>query len=92
MYDITDPDRLRRVARLMKNVGSRVQLSVFELYLIIPQLRRLHIKASKVMDPKEDSVRYYLMCVADYHKRIHLGKLKFEAQKLEQQEGDFYVV
>ena len=41
LYDIRNPRRLRRVARLMEGYGQRVQHSVFECDLGEAELNRL---------------------------------------------------
>lgn len=92
VYDIKDPDRLRLVAKAMENVGDRVQQSVFELYLLINQLRRQHSAIKKKILAEEDSVRYYLMCEEDFGKRISLGKLKYEARDVNDIDTDYLIV
>jgi len=61
-YDIRNPKRLRRVARIMEGFGKRVQKSVFECWLTHSELDRLHEKASAEMDPNHDSLRLYHLC------------------------------
>jgi len=61
VYDISEPRRLRRVARVMEGFGVRVQKSVFECRLNKRELASLQSKLSKVIDDSEDSVRLYPM-------------------------------
>lgn len=63
-YDITDNKRRTKVAKLCEALAERVQGSVFEGYLTLPELERLVKKAGRVMDAKEDSLRVYLLCAA----------------------------
>lgn len=61
-YDIADPKRLVRVAKVMEASGERVQDSVFEAYLNEEELERLLKKVQRVMELEEDSLRVYFLC------------------------------
>ena len=61
-YDIADPKRLRKVARLMEDYSIRVQKSVFEGFLSERELRKLISKAEKIINQDEDSIRIYRLC------------------------------
>ena len=63
-YDIRDDRRRLHVARVLKDFGSRVQLSVFEAYLEARDLERLRSRLAKHLDPETDSVRLYPLCAA----------------------------
>ncbi len=65
-YDISHPQRLRKVARICEAHGTRVQLSVFELQLKAGQLESLQGKLRRVMDPRVDKIRYYRICASDH--------------------------
>jgi CRISPR-associated protein Cas2 len=74
-YDIADPRRLRRVAKIMEGFGERVQWSVFECCLdkaAFSEARRL---VSEAIDAEEDSVRWYPLCAwcAEKVERQGLG-------------------
>jgi|GEM_PF-161543 len=58
-YDITDPKRLRRVARILLNHGERIQWSVFCCVLTSWQRRCLADKLESIVDRRVDSVRMY---------------------------------
>lgn len=53
--------RLRNVAKSCLDYGKRVQNSVFECILTEAQYVVLKQKLSKVIDVKEDSIRFYLL-------------------------------
>lgn len=55
-YDIADPSRLRRVHRLMRGAGDRVQLSVYECQLTETEQVHLEEKLREEIHWKEDSV------------------------------------
>ena len=51
--------RLRTVARICTNYGTRVQNSVFECVVDSVQLMEMKVRIGDVIDPEIDSVRYY---------------------------------
>lgn len=51
--------RLRRIAKQCVNYGQRVQNSVFECSLDAAQYRLLQAKLCELMDPEQDSLRFY---------------------------------
>ena len=51
--------RLRMIAKQCVNYGQRVQNSVFECKLDASQYRELKNKLCKLMDEKQDSIRFY---------------------------------
>lgn len=61
-YDISDPRRLRRVAKATVAFGTRVQKSVFECDLEENGLVRLKERLAREMNPELDSVRFYRLC------------------------------
>lgn len=68
--------RLRRVAKVCKNFGQRVQYSVFEC-LVDPTLWvRVRQKLIDEIDPEIDSLRFYFLG-ANWKKRVeHIGAKK----------------
>ncbi len=61
-YDISDPKRLAKIAKIMKDYGERVLKSVFECNLTDDQFGRMRRRVDAIMDHAEDSVRYYFVC------------------------------
>jgi CRISPR-associated protein Cas2 len=55
-YDITNPGRLRLVARLLEGYLSRIQKSVFEGKLTSSQLFSLKQELDDIIDDEKDSV------------------------------------
>jgi len=72
-YDIADPRRLRRVARLCERYGLRVQASVFLVELDQAQAVRLAAEMARLVHPQEDSVRYIPVCPRDLARSRGLG-------------------
>lgn len=58
---VTGKSRLRKVARQCVNYGQRVQNSVFECVLDPTQFAELKHRLEKIIDPGEDSLRYYFL-------------------------------
>ncbi len=61
-YDISDPKRLTKVARAMKGYGERVLRSVFECNLDENIFEEMKAKIDEIIEPIEDSVRFYVLC------------------------------
>lgn len=65
-YDVatvcpTGPKRLRRIAKACLDYGQRVQNSVFECQVDPAQWATLKHRIEQIIDPKQDSVRYYFL-------------------------------
>ena len=61
-YDIADPKRLARIAKIMKDYGIRVQKSIFEVTArggVFEQMRR---RVEAVIVPAKDGVKYFPLC------------------------------
>ncbi len=86
-YDITDNKRLNKVAKVMKNYGVRVQLSVFELDIEEYLFKRLLKEVNKIIDTDTDSVRYYKLC-SECESSIDIIGYKIYVSK----EEEFYIL
>lgn len=65
--------RLRRVAKLCKDYGQRVQYSVFECLVDPAQWTLLRQGLIDLIEEKEDSLRFYFLG-ANWHRRVeHIG-------------------
>ncbi|WP_276931468.1 CRISPR-associated endonuclease Cas2 [Elstera cyanobacteriorum] len=77
-YDVSTitangPRRLRRVAKACQDFGQRVQNSVFEIELDPAQWTALKHRLETIIDPEQDSLRYYYLG-ANWHRRVeHIG-------------------
>ena len=77
-YDVSTLDaagrrRLRRVARLCKDFGQRVQYSVFECQVDPAQWTELRARLVEAIDAEVDSLRFYRLG-ANWRPRIeHVG-------------------
>jgi len=70
--------RLRRVAKVCKNYGQRVQNSVFECVVDSLQLQKLKAQIQEIIDCDYDSVR---CCFAHKLRKIYTQTAK-KAQKI----------
>ena len=57
-YDISDPKRLRRVARTCEDFGYRKQLSVFLVRVSATDFVRLRSRLYDIIDLEEDQVLF----------------------------------
>ncbi|MDO9559981.1 MAG: CRISPR-associated endonuclease Cas2 [Syntrophales bacterium] len=61
-YDIADPKRLSRIAKIMLDYGTRVQKSIFEVTLTTPTFREMKDRVEQVIVNEEDGVKYFPLC------------------------------
>jgi len=73
-YDIKDPRRLLKVAKIMEDYGVRVQLSIFEADLPDKTFRAMRARVEKVIDPEQDGVKYFPLCEECLKKMFFHGK------------------
>ena len=74
IYDIADPKRLNKVARILKNYGQRTQKSIFEAILTPAQLEMLQREISATIHQDEDGVKYFPLCEKCFGKTEIFGK------------------
>jgi CRISPR-associated protein Cas2 len=61
-YDIANPKRLYRIAKVMEDYGQRVQYSVFEAELTSRLFKEMRLRTEAEMDFQEDGVKYFPLC------------------------------
>lgn len=61
-YDITDPKRLKRLHKFLKEFGLNTQKSVFECDIDDVALKKIRKYCKEKLDLDEDSVRIYKIC------------------------------
>ena len=77
-YDVSTIDsagrsRLRRVAKVCKSYGVRVQYSIFECSVTDRELVTLKSRLLALIEPGDDSLRFYFVSEDDAHKTEHYG-------------------
>ena len=61
-YDVRDPKRLRRVAKILEGYGTRIQYSIFRCRLDRESLEKLHWELNKEMDSADDDLLVMPIC------------------------------
>ena len=61
-YDISNSKRLNKIAKIMCNYTNRVLYSIFEGELTKDEEEKLKKQIQEIIDPIEDSVRFYHLC------------------------------
>lgn len=77
-YDVSTMDaagknRLRKVAKECQNHGQRVQNSVFEMNLDYSTFLKTKDRLLKLIDEKQDSLRFYYLGNNWEHRIEHIG-------------------
>ena len=77
-YDVSTMDaagknRLRKVAKECQNHGQRVQNSVFEMNLDYSTFLKTKDRLLKLIDEKQDSLRFYYLGNNWEHRVEHIG-------------------
>ena len=77
-YDVSTTDdggkaRLRRVAKACRDFGQRVQYSVFEIEVNPAQWTLLRQRLCDLIDPAQDSLRFYFLGANWRGKIEHIG-------------------
>ena len=75
-YDITDDKRRNRVAKILKDFGTRIQYSVFECDTDRRSLLRLQSRLEKAIDLQEDTITFYHLCMACEKQIDRIGRKK----------------
>ena len=65
--------RLRRVAKVCRDFGQRVQYSVFEIEVDPAQWTVLKARLETIIDPRSDSLRYYHLGASGRQRIEHVG-------------------
>lgn len=77
-YDIPDDRRRVRVMKALQDFGAHVQYSVFECQLSAADYRRLRERLKKLINRREDNLRFYVLCEQDVKKRRVWGVERVE--------------
>lgn len=65
--------RLRKVAKICEGYGQRVQYSVFEVVCSSTDMAKLVAKLEAVIDPRDDSLRFYRVHADNFSNITRLG-------------------
>ena len=61
-YDIADPRRLAKVAKIIKDYGIRVQKSIFEVDVDGQRFNEMKARVEGLIEASEDGVKYFPLC------------------------------
>ena len=61
-YDIAEPRRLNKVARVLKDYGTRVQKSIFEVTVDARVFTEMKGRIEEEIEASEDGVKYFPLC------------------------------
>lgn len=73
-YDIVNNHRRNKVAKLLESYGLRVQKSVFECVLDDKQQENLQKRLMKLLNKREDQIRFYPLSAHCRDKVVVLGR------------------
>jgi len=77
-YDIPDDRRRTKVHKILSGFGQWTQYSLFECFLTAKERVLLRDKLDRVLNPEEDSVRFYPLCEGCLGKVQTVGGAKPE--------------
>ena len=61
-YDIANPKRLNRVAKIIKDYGNRVQKSIFEVTVDEKNFMEMKTRIENEIVFEEDGVKFFPLC------------------------------
>lgn len=73
VYDIPDNKRRLKLATLLEGYGRRVQKSVFECFISLSEMQKLHGKLQRRLDVNEDNVRLYWIAADAVPRTLTIG-------------------
>ena len=71
--DIPDDKRRTKLATYLEGYGRRVQYSVIECLLNLPEMKALYELLKKRVKPEEDNVRLYWITRDSFEKALSIG-------------------
>ena len=81
-YDIPSDRRRTKVHKALCGFGDWTQYSLFECFLTDKELVALRGKLDSILNPKEDSVRFYVLCASCVDKVETIGSQKPEERNI----------
>lgn len=73
VYDIPDDRRRQKLATFLEGYGRRVQFSVFECFISLPEMKKLHDRVKQQVKPTEDDVRFYWIAADCLPRALTIG-------------------
>lgn len=85
-YDIPDNKRRKKLSDFLERYGRRVQKSVFECFISLSEMKKLHQLLSQRVKLSEDNVRLYWLNADAVPRTLTLGS------ELPEPPPEFYVL
>ena len=76
VYDIADARRRLKLSNFLEGFGYRVQESVFECFIELDEMQKLHKRVLKQVKPEFDNVRFYWVPSDAVPKTLTIGSQK----------------
>jgi CRISPR-associated protein Cas2 len=73
VYDIPDDKRRTKLATFLEGYGRRVQYSVFECFMDLAEMQKLHAALQRRVNPEEDNVRLYWITRDSFSRALAIG-------------------
>ncbi len=73
VYDISDNKRRTKLHKRLQDYGTPVQYSVFECVLPAEDVEKMKRVVAKIIRPRKDHVRYYVLCHACRQRVVVTG-------------------
>lgn len=74
-YDVSDPRRLKKVATVCEEFGTRVQYSLFECHLKESELVTMWDQLMELIDPEEDRIVAYRLDSRSARRTLTAGTM-----------------
>jgi CRISPR-associated protein Cas2 len=72
-YDISDDKRRTKIHKALTSYGQWMQYSLFECELTAAEYAKLRNRLDKLIEPEQDSVRFYSLCECCQRKVERIG-------------------
>ncbi|MBW4619391.1 MAG: CRISPR-associated endonuclease Cas2 [Cyanosarcina radialis HA8281-LM2] len=79
VYDIPNDKRRTKLAKFLEGYGQRIQLSVFECFLSLEEMRQLYQQVKKRVKESEDNVRFYWISEEAVSRVLTIGSSEPQA-------------
>jgi CRISPR-associated protein Cas2 len=73
VYDIADDRRRTKLSDFLEGYGRRVQESVFECFLSLAEMQKLHQRVQRRVKTQEDNVRFYWVPADAVERTLTIG-------------------
>jgi CRISPR-associated protein Cas2 len=72
-YDVPEDKRRTKIHKILKSYGQWMQFSLFECDLTETEYVKLRSRLDKLINPEQDSIRFYSLCACCKDKVERIG-------------------